>query len=179
MSAHIVNKNLDARGLPGTLSDSILIGILRNKIGYKGLVFSDDLQMEAITKHYTLEQTIELSILAGVDILLFCNNVPGSEERKVENIHQIITQLVKSGKISEARINQSYQRIMAWKKSINQPKSYWINLAQAERMRAEMIEKLAIEQFKRLATEGTKQQTKTETQAPVKEKKKKNRKVKQ
>ncbi|MCU0384081.1 MAG: glycoside hydrolase family 3 protein [Cyclobacteriaceae bacterium] len=179
MSAHIVNKKLDARGLPGTLSDSILTGILRNKIGYNGLVFSDDLQMEAITKHYTLEQTIELAIKAGVDILLFCNNIPGSEERKVENIHQIITQLVKTGKISEARINQSYQRIMALKNNIDMPKSYWIKRAQLERKRAEENEKLAIEQIKRSANETIKHQAKTETQPVTKEKKKKSKKVKQ
>ncbi|MCZ8022684.1 MAG: glycoside hydrolase family 3 protein [Cyclobacteriaceae bacterium] len=179
MSAHIVNKKLDARGLPGTLSDSILTGILRNKLGYTGLVFSDDLQMEAITKHYTLEQTIELAINAGIDVLLFCNNVPGSEERKVDNIHQIITQLVKSGKISEQRINQSFQRIMAWKSSINQPKSYWIAMAQLQRIRAEENEKIAIEQMKRSAKEATKQQTKTEEQTITKEKKKKSKKAKQ
>ncbi len=179
MSAHIVNKKLDARGLPGTLSDSILTGILRNKLGYTGLVFSDDLQMEAITKHYTLEQTIELAINAGIDVLLFCNNVPGSEERKVDNIHQIITQLVKSGKISEQRINQSFQRIMAWKSSINQPKSYWIAMAQVQRIRAEENEKIAIEQMKRSAKEATKQQTKTEEQTITKEKKKKSKKAKQ
>ena len=175
MSAHIVNKKLDVRGLPGTLSDSILTGILRNKMGYKGLVFSDDLQMEAITKHYSLEQTIELAILAGVDILLFCNNVPGSEERKVENIHQIITQLVKSGKITEARINESYKRIMDWKKSLQQPKAFWMQQFQAlknENTKSEPSAASKVEKLKEDVLKEKEPEKKIEESSKKKKKKK-------
>ncbi|MCZ8354792.1 MAG: glycoside hydrolase family 3 protein [Cyclobacteriaceae bacterium] len=175
MSAHIVNKKLDVRGLPGTLSDSILTGILRNKIGYKGLVFSDDLQMEAITKHYSLEQTIELAILAGVDILLFCNNVPGSEERKVENIHQIITQLVKSGKIPEARINESYKRIMDWKKSLQQPKAFWMQQFQALKNENTKSEPSAASKVERLKEDVLKEK---EPDKKIEESRKKKKKKK-
>lgn len=175
MSAHIVNKKLDVRGLPGTLSDSILTGILRNKIGYKGLVFSDDLQMEAITKHYSLEQTIELAILAGVDILLFCNNVPGSEERKVENIHQIITQLVKSGKITEARINESYKRIMDWKKSLQQPKAFWMQQFQALKNENTKSEPSAASKVERLKEDVLKEK---EPEKKIEESSKKKKKKK-
>jgi len=175
MSAHIVNKKLDVRGLPGTLSDSILTGILRNKIGYKGLVFSDDLQMEAITKHYSLEQTIELAILAGVDILLFCNNVPGSEERKVENIHQIITQLVKSGKIPEARINESYKRIMDWKKSLQQPKAFWMQQFQALKNENTKSEPSAASKVERLKEDVLKEK---EPEKKIEESSKKKKKKK-
>jgi beta-N-acetylhexosaminidase len=119
MTAHIVNRKIDTRGLPGTLSDSVITGILRRKIGFNGIVFSDDLQMEAISKQYSLEETIKLAITAGVDILLFCNNVPGSEERKVDAIHEIITKLVKDGTITPQRIDESYKRIMQAKKALS------------------------------------------------------------
>lgn len=125
MSAHIVNKKLDARGLPGTLSDSILGKVLRQEIGYQGVVFSDDMQMHAITKHYGLEEAIKLAILAGVDVMTFSNNISGSEERTVDKVHGIIKKLVQQGTISEQRIDESFKRIMALKKSFTFDKAYY------------------------------------------------------
>lgn len=125
MSAHIVNKKLDARGLPGTLSDSILGKLLREDIGFRGVVFSDDMQMHAITKHYGLEEAIRLAILAGVDIMTFSNNISGSEERTVDKVHGIIKKLVQQGVISEKRIDESYKRIMSLKNSFTYDKAYY------------------------------------------------------
>jgi beta-N-acetylhexosaminidase len=71
MTSHIVNKNLDAKGLPGTLSKEILDGILRKRLGFNGVVFSDDMQMNAISKNFGLEESIKLAINAGVDIMCF------------------------------------------------------------------------------------------------------------
>ena len=115
MTCHIVNKNLDQSGKPGTLSYDILNGILRKKLGYNGVVFSDDMQMEAISKQYGFEESIKLAILAGVDILCFANNVPGSQKRKVELIFSVIKNAVNSGEISAQRINESYKRIVKLK----------------------------------------------------------------
>lgn len=112
MSAHIVNRNLDKAGRPGTLSSEILDGILRKRLKFDGLVFSDDMQMHAITKHYGLEEAIKLAINAGIDIMTFSNNITGSEERTVDKVHGIIKKLVASGEIKEERINESYRRIM-------------------------------------------------------------------
>src|SRR5690606_24668153 len=75
MSAHIVNRKLDPEGHPGTLSDDILTGILRSRLQFDGVVFSDDMQMHAITKHYGLEEAIRMAINAGIDILTFSNNI--------------------------------------------------------------------------------------------------------
>ena len=112
MTAHIVNKALDPKGLPGTLSKAILDSLLRKTLHYQGVVFSDDMQMHAITKHYGLEEAIRLAINAGVDILTFSNNIAGSEERTVDKVHGIITKLVKQGAIAEAQIDRSFHRIM-------------------------------------------------------------------
>ena len=118
MTSHIVNKNLDKAGNPGTLSHDILDGVLRKRLNFGGVVFSDDMQMHAITKHYGLEETIKLAILAGVDIMTFSNNISGSDERTVDRVHQIIKDFVKKGDISTERINQSYQRIMKLKSQL-------------------------------------------------------------
>lgn len=118
MTSHIVNKNLDARGLPGTLSKSIIDSLLRKRIGFNGVVFSDDMQMQAITSHYGLEEAIKLAINAGVDIMCFSNNIQGNEVRAVDKVHSIIKSFVASGEIPKSRIEESFQRIMELKKSI-------------------------------------------------------------
>lgn len=115
MTSHIVNKNLDAKGLPGTLSTDILDGILRKRLGFNGVVFSDDMQMHAISKNFGLEESIRLAINAGVDVMCFSNNIAGSDERTVDKVHAIIKKLVQSGQISPARIDESFQRILQLK----------------------------------------------------------------
>lgn len=117
MSAHIVNSNLDPEKLPGTLSQPILTGLLRDDLGFKGVVFSDDMQMHAITKYYGLETAIEKGINAGLDVLIFSNNIQQSEDRTVKHVHDIIKRLVAEGKVPMSRINESYSRVMAMKKA--------------------------------------------------------------
>ncbi|GAA0892109.1 glycoside hydrolase family 3 protein [Fulvivirga kasyanovii] len=118
MTAHIVNKRLDKGGNPGTLSKAIMTDLLRDSLNYEGVIFSDDMQMHAITKHYGLEKAIKLSIQAGVDVLMFSNNIQGSENRTVDAVHKIIRNLVEKGEISEERIDQSYDRIVKLKSGI-------------------------------------------------------------
>ena len=118
MSAHIVNKNLDPAGYPGTLSSRMIDSLLRKQLGFNGVVFSDDMQMQAITKHYGLEEAIRLAVNAGVDILCFSNNIAGSEERTVDKVHSIIRAQVESGQIPRERIEQSYRRVMKLKRSL-------------------------------------------------------------
>ena len=115
MSAHIVNKHLDESGLPATLSPFVINEILRETYGFDGVVFSDDMQMHAISSHYGFEQSIKLAINAGIDILMFCNNVPGNERRTATEIHAVIEELVNSGEVDRARIVSSYNRIMSLK----------------------------------------------------------------
>lgn len=120
MTSHIVNKNLDRRGLPGTLSKSILDSVLRKRLGYDGVVFSDDMQMKAIASNYGLDEAIRLAVNAGVDIMCFSNNIQGVQQRTVEAVYGIIRKFVTSGEIPKDRIDQSFRRIMKLKKSLGQ-----------------------------------------------------------
>jgi len=115
MSAHIVNKHLDEKNLPATLSPVIITNILRGVLNYNGVIFSDDMQMHAISKEYGFEESIKMAILAGIDVLMFANNVPGNEKRSALEIHIIIKDLVLSGVISVNRIQCSYDRIIKLK----------------------------------------------------------------
>ena len=115
MSSHIVHRGLDQEGYPGTLSKKIITDVLRNKLNYQGVVYTDDMQMQAITKHYGLEQAVFRAIDAGVDMMIFSNNIQGSENRTLDTVHELIKKMISEGRISEERIDQSYQRIMTLK----------------------------------------------------------------
>ena len=116
MTAHIFNAKLDP-DYPATLSHKVITGILRNKLGYDGVVVTDDMTMKAITKFYGRKDAIRLAIQAGADILLFGNNIDFDRDI-VPKAHAIIKNLVKEGEISANRIEQSYDRIMRLKKEM-------------------------------------------------------------
>lgn len=118
MTSHIVNRKLDPDGHPGTLSDDVLAGILRQRLHFNGVVFSDDMQMHAITKHYGLEDAIRMAVNAGVDIMTFSNNISGSDQRTVDKVHGIIKKMVENGQIKRQRIDESYARVMRMKKNL-------------------------------------------------------------
>jgi beta-N-acetylhexosaminidase len=157
MTSHIVNRNLDKNGLPGTLSKDILDGILRKRLGYSGVVFSDDMQMQAISKNYGLEETIRLAINAGVDIMCFSNNIQGSEERTVDKVHAIIKQMVASGEITPQRIDESYQRIMLLKGKLKNQDvtSYKAEIARLQNEVAALNEKVKSAEVKTEAPSET------------------------
>ena len=118
MTSHIVNKKLDKNGNPGTLSADVLTGILRKRLHFNGVIFTDDMQMHAITKHYGFEQAIKLAILGGVDIMTFSNNIAGSDQRTVDKVHGIVRSMVEKGEIPRSRIDESFKRIMQLKKRL-------------------------------------------------------------
>ena len=116
MTAHIFNGKLDPVW-PATLSRNTLTGILRQEMGFDGVVISDDLQMKAIASRYGLETAIGQAILAGVDILLFANNSVYEEDIAARAI-TMIRALVEKGDIPRERIDASYRRIMKLKERL-------------------------------------------------------------
>ncbi len=118
MTAHIVNEKLDRDRLPATLSKKIISGLLRGQMKFNGVIFSDDMNMKAISAEYSLKEAIEKAINAGVDVLLFSGNIPGVTSEGATQIVAIILELMKEEKISIERINGSYQRIMKMKKQV-------------------------------------------------------------
>ncbi len=112
MTAHVFNNRLDPKW-PATLSKSTISGLLRQKLGHTGVVFSDDMQMRAIANEYGLETAVKKAIEAGVDILVIGNNIGHFDP----DIAQKVTKIIKEN-ISEQRIDESYQRILALKGKI-------------------------------------------------------------
>jgi len=116
MTAHIFNAKLDA-DYPATLSHKVITGLLRDKLGFGGVVITDDMNMKAITSQYGQEEAIRLAIEAGADILLFGNNLT-YDPNAVKKVHATIRRLVDEGVIKRPRINTSYSRIMRLKEML-------------------------------------------------------------
>ncbi|MFI5746718.1 glycoside hydrolase family 3 protein [Streptomyces sp. NPDC051644] len=107
MTAHIVVPALDPAEDPATLSRPILTGILREELGYDGVVVTDSLGMEGVRTKYGDERVPVLALQAGVDQLL---NPPS-----LDVSWNALLEAVKSGEISEARIEESILRILRLK----------------------------------------------------------------
>lgn len=115
MTAHIFNRNLDEK-YPATLSSEVNTRLLRNQMHYEGVIITDDLQMAAIHKHYTLEDTVTLALNSGVDILLFANQL--AEPLGLDAIVKVVKAQVKAGKISQERIDEAYGRVKRLKERL-------------------------------------------------------------
>jgi beta-N-acetylhexosaminidase len=114
MTAHVFNAKLDP-DRPATLSRAVITGLLREKLGFTGVITSDDMEMKAISSHYGLENSVPAAIEAGIDVLCFGNNLgydPDIAGRAIE----ILARAVESGRISESRIDASYERVLALKR---------------------------------------------------------------
>lgn len=109
MIGHLSIPNITGDKTPASLSKILITNILKNEMGYKGLVITDALNMGAISKNYTEKQIYEMAINAGVDILL----MPKSAESAVNYIKQSI----KEGTIKESQINESVRKILTLKYS--------------------------------------------------------------
>ncbi|MFA5368996.1 MAG: glycoside hydrolase family 3 protein [Candidatus Paceibacterota bacterium] len=118
MTAHIVNTAIDPN-YPATLSSVFINTLLKNILGFKGVVISDDMQMGAIINNYGFEESLTLAINAGCDMLIISNNIDTYDEEAPYKAVDAIFTAVKSNKISEQRINDAYDKIIQLKKNRN------------------------------------------------------------
>jgi len=107
MSAHVYNSKLD-ENYPATLSFKTNTELLRKKLGFNGVLVTDDLQMLAIKKHYKKEEAIELAINSGADMLMYCNQLSNDD---TEETIDMMNHLVQNKKISINRIKEANHRI--------------------------------------------------------------------
>lgn len=113
MMAHVIYPAWDEK-YPATFSEAILENILRKKMGFEGIVFSDDLEMKAIENHLAFESLPALGIQAGLDIFLVCHDTD-----KIRSLHDLIIKGVEGGDISRDKIEKANLRIAAVKNRIN------------------------------------------------------------
>ncbi|MER5499106.1 glycoside hydrolase family 3 protein [Streptomyces sp. NPDC002561] len=107
MTAHIVVPALDPAEDPATLSHPILTGILREELGYDGVVVTDSLGMEGVRTKYGDDRVPVLALKAGVDQLL---NPPS-----LDVAWNAVLAAVKNGELTEARLDESILRVLRLK----------------------------------------------------------------
>jgi beta-N-acetylhexosaminidase len=115
MTAHVIYTAWDAKNT-ATFSKFILQDILRKKLGFHGVIMSDDLEMKAVEKYFPFEEFPRMGIEAGLDMFMICNNV-----EKVRALHMQLIHDVDSGTIPIAPIQQSLERILHLKKDLTSP----------------------------------------------------------
>ena len=113
----LFNKKIDAK-YPASLSHETVTKMLRWKLGYHGVVITDDLQMGAISQIYGLRNTLKLAINAGDDMLLIGNQLDPSKIVSTKQLVDTIVELVKSGEVKPESIDNAYNRIQHLKKKL-------------------------------------------------------------
>jgi len=111
MTAHIHFPKIDIEKIPATFSRKIIKGLLRKKLRFKGVIFSDDLEMKAVENNFSMENAALSSIEAGVDMLLVCH----SPEKQVRIFEALLGKVYK-GEISKTSVTEANKRIFNLKK---------------------------------------------------------------
>ena len=114
MTGHLFNSTIDSV-YPATLSHATITGILRDQLGFGGVVVSDEMGMKAISSRYGLDEAMVLAVNAGVDILLYSTNRDSAGHSLARRIVDVLERHVQNGTIALSRIDASYARIMALK----------------------------------------------------------------
>lgn len=104
MAGHIALPNVAGDNTPASLSEKLLTGLLRETIGYDGIIVTDAMNMGAIVSRYSSAEAAVQAVIAGADIILMPEDLRSAWEGLVE--------AVESGEISEERIDASVRRIL-------------------------------------------------------------------
>ena len=120
MTAHIAVPALDAADLPATLSPKIVNGVLREELGFKGIIVTDALDMGGIAKGFSVGEAAVRSLLAGADVLM----MPPDGEAAIN----AVAAAVKSGRLTQKRIDESVMRILMAKAHVGLATRKLVNL---------------------------------------------------
>ncbi|EKN68658.1 beta-N-acetylhexosaminidase [Schinkia azotoformans] len=110
MVAHILLPQLDPKN-PASMSKTVITDVLRNQLGFKGVIITDDMTMRAVTDHFDIGRAVVESIKSGSDIILV-----GHHYNNVVETISSLRSAVQKGEIPEQRINESVARIIALKR---------------------------------------------------------------
>ncbi|HEX9108064.1 MAG TPA: glycoside hydrolase family 3 protein [Longimicrobiales bacterium] len=122
MSAHIAFPAITGDTIPATLTPRMLTGLLRQDLGFKGLIYTDALDMGGIVNKYGPAQASVMAIQAGADVLLMPPDVPAA-------LNAVLA-AVQSGQITPARIDQSVRKILEAKAQAGLDRNRFVDLNQ-------------------------------------------------
>lgn len=111
MAAHILMTRIDPL-LPASLSPAVVDGLLREELGFQGVVFTDDLTMGAITENWEMPEAAVLAVQAGCDMALVCHGLDN-----VKAAYYGLLFAVEDGTLSRERLEESVRRILTLKEA--------------------------------------------------------------
>ena len=111
MTTHILFPQIEPDKVPATMSRRIITGLLRERMGFSGIVVSDCMEMDAIAKYYGTVKGAVAAMEAGVDIVLVSHSVEKAKEAAIA-----MCRAVESGRMPEEELDASIERIMSGKK---------------------------------------------------------------
>jgi beta-N-acetylhexosaminidase len=114
MIGHLIDTDVATDGMPSSLSVDWITGVLRDQLGFRGVVISDDLEMGAIRDHFNLRQSVVRAVEAGMDVLLF-SNTADYRIGLADEIREILVSAARADPVFYERIAESYARIVALK----------------------------------------------------------------
>jgi beta-N-acetylhexosaminidase len=118
MSAHVINRNIPgAETTPASMSPATLVGLLRKKLRFKGVVISDDLQMQAIASTMGFDDIVVRAVMAGNDILVFAND-KHPDPTIPDRISDLLVKEACENPALMTRIQESYGRVVRLKSRI-------------------------------------------------------------
>ncbi|MBK9169850.1 MAG: glycoside hydrolase family 3 C-terminal domain-containing protein [Bryobacterales bacterium] len=123
MTAHLAVPSLTPPDLPATLAPQILTGLLRERLGFTGLVVTDALDMKGVARGFTPGDAAVLALEAGADVLL----MPPDPDAAIS----AVVVAIESGRISEARLNASLARLLAAKVRLGLHEERYVNIEEA------------------------------------------------
>ena len=107
MVGHLAVPSITGDNTPASISKALITDFLKGEMGYKGLVVTDALNMNALTNYYSQDEIYVKAVEAGVDILL----MPSSSRNALNSVKRA----VEDGRITEKRINESVKKILTLK----------------------------------------------------------------
>jgi len=136
MTAHVIYKAWDEKW-PATFSVPILQSLLREKLGFNGLIISDDLEMKAVEDHIPFESFATLGTRAGIDLFLICHDT-----EKVKALVAQMVEDVETGKIPASTIDRSVNRILGIKNKIPPAQSGLADLVSLAKDHQQLVEEM-------------------------------------
>jgi beta-N-acetylhexosaminidase len=115
-SKTVTSKKGDSIYIPATLSKTILTNLLRDKMGFKGVIITDAMNMKAVSENFGEADAVKMAIQAGADMICMPVTLRSrSDIPKLDQVYETLKIAINGGEITEDQVNQTVERILKLK----------------------------------------------------------------
>ena len=130
MTAHVVVPAIDPCRVPSTVSKKVMTDLLRKELGFKGLLLSDGMEMNAVMNLYGIEDATRRALAAGCDIALICHSAS-----QAKSTMEYLDRAVSEGRLSLRDVRDRCRRIALWKQKLLPPQGAQADFSSPQRQR--------------------------------------------